>query len=137
MAVIKEIGRRCEVSRSSGVACGPIDMTVVNAEMKVSVNNQIRYLIVTWVQEVGDDVSFEITRESLWNYLDATCNIPNWEVDLTRIRKESEKDNSKNGKDKYIEQYLELVQLVKNKIIEEKLIDLDDYDEDEPFEWGF
>lgn len=131
MGNIKEINQRCECSTSSGIACGPVSITVINAEMKVSIGEDIRYLIVNWVQECGEDVSFEITKESIWNYMRAECDEEGWEENLFRIRKEAESENIPDAKEIYSTQYKELVALVKNKIIEEGFLtkeELDTYD---------
>ncbi len=134
MTEIKELNRKCEMAQDGGIACGPCGLTAVNAEMEIEEDGQKRFLIVSWIDEVIDSVSFEVTKESIYPFL--ACEDDDLEK-LEHIR--SEADEMNKGKDIYkiySKQYDVLVQMVKDKIIEEELIDPDEYESGE-IEWDF
>lgn len=134
MSEIKELNRKCEMAQDEGIACGPCGITAVNAEMEIEEDGQKRFLIVTWVAEAGDSVSFEVTKESIYPFL--ACEDDDMDK-LESIRSDAEVMNK--GKDVYkiySKQYDILVQMVKDKIVEEELIDPDDFESGE-IEWEF
>lgn len=126
---IKELSTRCEVSSQDGMACGPCGLTAINAEMVIEEDGIQKYLICTWVSEADDAVSFEITQESIFDYLSAG-DISDEELeDLDRIRENggiifSSCDGEYSGK--YTEQYNKLIDMVRSKIIEEGFLEEED-----------
>lgn len=126
---IKELSTRCEVSSQDGMACGPCGLTAINAEMVIEEDGIQKYLICTWVSEADDEVSFEITQESIFDYL-SVSDISDEELeDLDRIRENggiifSSCDGEYSGK--YNEQYNKLIDMVRSKIIEEGFLEEED-----------
>lgn len=63
-----EISRRCNYHEESGVACGPMGVTAVNAEITLEVDGQKVYLLGQW-QDITGEFGFEATKESLYDIL--------------------------------------------------------------------
>lgn len=53
----------------SGLACGPMGLLAVEAEMQVWHGNDIIYLHAGWVDQAPDTIIYEATEDSLWPYL--------------------------------------------------------------------
>lgn len=133
---IKEISRRCEVGEDGGVACGPISTTAVCAEMEIELSGERLFLNCTWVDAASDSISFEVTKESLFDFL----VMKNDDMDeMERIRDAGlECWTSYNDEydGEFPEQFKTLVQIVKDKLVEEAFVNPDDF-EDGEIDWDF
>ena len=63
---MKEISRQSVYSETEGIACGPVGITAVDAEIVVDDNGEKVFLHAQWVCEAGDEILFEATRESIY-----------------------------------------------------------------------
>lgn len=71
---IKEIERRVNYSVEDGIACGPVSIAAVDAEIVVCDNGERIYLHGQWIDEVPDEVLLEATKESVYDvYMKLNC----------------------------------------------------------------
>lgn len=128
--------KRCEAGGGEGMACGPVEMTAIVAEMEILEENETKYLTVCWVDEASDAVSFEVTAKPILPYY---IDLSKDQDELEEIRETMmESFTSYDGEytGDYPEQYAELVAMVKERLIEEGYHDPEDYEDDEE-EWEF
>ena len=64
--IMKEISRRSMYNAEVGMACGPIGITSIDAEIAVEDNGETIYLHGQWVDLVGDEILYEATKESIY-----------------------------------------------------------------------
>lgn len=65
---IKEINRRINYFVEDGIACGPVSMAVVEAEIEVEDEGEKVYLYGEWVDAAGE-YSYAATKESVYDVL--------------------------------------------------------------------
>ena len=129
--MIKEITRRCATTGTEGIACGPVGNNCAVAEMEIEKDGEKRFLTVSWIDEVRDEVAFEVTKESIY---DLMLFVEDDLEKLERIRSEApgEKEND------YKDQYKELVKLLKATLVKDNIFnpyeELEDYYDEEELE---
>ncbi len=121
-----------------GIACGPVGMYVIDAEIVVEDEGRNVYLHAQWISEVGDTVSFEATTESIYDVYEELNKIngnpkafPADAFDKViekrnRIQQESSIAAVFSG---YEEQYDQMVQMIR------EVLDRDGYEYDRSEEW--
>lgn len=130
---MKEIERRINYFTEEGIACGPVSIVVVDAEIVVEDSGSKVYLHGQWVDAASEEILFEATKESVYdvymklNGADEDCFD---ELIKERDRIDAEKiiDDSRYGA-----YYEELKEMIFNKLEEEGLgymLDEEDYDEE-------
>lgn len=133
--MLREISRRCEMGENGGVACGPFSITAVVAEMVIEEEGLQKYLTCCWVSEVSDAVSFEVTEKPLLPfYIDLDTD----QDEMEEVRDSAtENYTSYDGEDDgaYSAQYAALVTMIKEKLIQEELVDPEDFEDES--DWGF
>lgn len=67
MSKIKEISRRIMNNADEGMACGPVGITAIDAEIVVEDEGRKVYLHAQWIDEIGDEISYEATTESAYD----------------------------------------------------------------------
>ena len=67
---IIEVSRRSMINSESGVACGPFDLTAIDAEIVINDQKHIVFLHAQWVSEESELISFSATLESLYDVYD-------------------------------------------------------------------
>jgi len=121
---MKILEKRVASNESVGMACGPISMNIVVAELVVEEAGIRKYLSCYWICEVSDDYSFEVTKESIWDELLGISD------DLDRLDKirECEEETYSNFDGKYKGKYKKelkiLVSMVKDEIVKNQYMDL-------------
>lgn len=126
--MIKEITRRCATTCTEGIACGPIANDCAVAEMEIEKNGEKRFLTVEWIDEVPNSVSFEVTKESIFDLMLFVDD------DLDKLMKIREEVTDEE--DGYEEQFEELVKLLKETLMKDNVYDpyeavKEEYDEEE------
>lgn len=65
---MKELSRRMMTISEEGTTCGAYGVDAVDAEIVVEDNGTTVYLHGQWVSECPDDICFEATLESIYDY---------------------------------------------------------------------
>ena len=66
---MKEISRRSMYYEEEGMACGPVGIAAIDAEIVVEMNNgQKVYLSAQWVDAAGDEIYYQATKASAYEY---------------------------------------------------------------------
>lgn len=65
---MKELSRRMMTISEEGTTCGPFGVDAVDAEIVVEDNGTVVYLHGQWVSECPDDIYFEATLKSIYDY---------------------------------------------------------------------
>ena len=64
---MKEISRRSMYHEDEGMACGPVSMATADAEIVIDNNGDKVYLHGQWIDELGDEIFYEATKESTYD----------------------------------------------------------------------
>lgn len=64
---MKIVSRKSMYHEDYGMACGPIGITAIDAEIVVDDNGQKVYLHAQWVDEAADIILYEATSESVYD----------------------------------------------------------------------
>ncbi len=143
---MKEISRRVKSNSSEGVACGPVSIYAIDAEIVVEDEGKEIFLHAQYVSE-SPDILFEAHTKSIYdvymelNKIDASDN----EAFNTAIAKRDALDAEERVSDdldiyeRYADQYRELRRMIKDTMIEDDMYDEsfdeefddDDYEGDE------
>ncbi len=67
MAEYTEVSRRIMYHEDTGMACGPVSMTTIDAEIVLEKDGKKIYLHGQWVDQAGDEILYEATEESLYD----------------------------------------------------------------------
>ena len=115
--MFKEISRKCEMSKNSGMTYGTFSIAAVVVEMVIEEDGAEKYLTCCWVSEASDAVSFEVTEKELFPYyidLDADQDEMK-KVRDTMIETYTSFDGEYDGA--YVEIYKILTDMTKKKLL--------------------
>ena len=122
---VNEIARRCELSTHDGMACGPFSLTSIEAELEVEEDGGKKYLHSSWVSEAPDSISFEVNNQSIFDLL-----VNDGDIDeLEAIRAKSKEEFGELDFSNYKQQIEDMLQMIKDKMVEEELFYEDDFEE--------
>ena len=62
-----EISRRTFFGEDGGMACGPMCITEIDAEITVQDGSEVWYLFAQWVDAADDTIDYEASKESLFD----------------------------------------------------------------------
>ena len=63
---MKEISRRSMYHLDEGIACGPVSISSIDAEIAVEKDGKTIYLHAQWVDAAGDEIYYQATGESVY-----------------------------------------------------------------------
>lgn len=121
---MKEINRRSMCTEESGMACGPISVTAIDAEIVVEDEGHTVYLHMQWVDAVSDMFLFEATTSSMYDEYEKI--VQSEDEDLDQLFKERDEiANNTIGKiipgvvieERYDEQYKQLLVMVREEMV--------------------
>lgn len=142
---MKEISRRVMTNQSAGMACGPMFIYAVDAEIVVEDEGRKVYLHAQWVDQASDMILFEATTESVYDceaklnslfdeggdaFEDAICERDQLQqdTDITKVF------GPVDINERYAEQYQQLLSMMQEVLNKDDigfdLFNLDDEDED-------
>ena len=64
---MKEISRRSMFNIEEGMACGPVSTATADAEITIDNNGDRVYLHGQWIDELGGEIFYEATKESIYD----------------------------------------------------------------------
>lgn len=136
MKKISEISRRSMYHEVRGIACGPIGLTVIDAEIVVDVDDQRVFLHGQWIDEVGDQIHFEAHKESIYDAYEKLITAMNDEEEEKSLAERDRIDKGRIKSDSIFKPfYEELKQMIIDEMeahdIENYFDDEDVYEEDE------
>ena len=67
MSNVKEISRRVMYHEDGGMACGPIFISAVHAEILLDNDGKKEYIYGEWVSEAGDDILYQVSEKSFYD----------------------------------------------------------------------
>lgn len=113
MNMIKELSRRCMYNVDEGVACGPVSVTSIDAEIVIEDQENNVFLHAQWVDAAGDDLYFEATRESIYDVYEKLVNCED-EEEFERLISDRDRieENSIEEDSKYQDYYDELEKMI-------------------------
>lgn len=96
---MKEISRKSMYHEENGIACGPVSVTAIDAEIVVDDKDKNVYLHAQWVDEASSYLLLEVTRESTYDIYEKLNDADGDEfnkliAERDRICKDQIKDNS-------------------------------------------
>ena len=124
---MKEISRQSMYHVDEGMACGPVGITAIDAEIVVDDNGEKVYLSAQWVDAVSDEIRYLATKESTYAVYE---KINNKEGDFETLIEERDRIE-KRGKIEDDERFEPFYAELKGMVIDElKKHDMEDWIED-------
>lgn len=90
MSDIKEISRRVMYHEDGGLACGPIFICAVHAEILLDNDGNKEYIYGEWVSEAGDEIYYQLSEKSFYDIFER----------IYKAKSQSEEDRILAEKDK-------------------------------------
>ena len=141
---MKELSRRAMSTESNGMACGPMSVYAIDAEIVVEDEGKTVYLHTQWVDAVSEEILFEATTASIYDAEAAINAIDGTGADFDTAIENRDRLQAENAlKDvdiyeRYAKEYEQLIDLMQ-EVLKEDGIDFDlrnpyddeDWDEEE------
>ena len=130
---MKEISRRIMFNQEDGIACGPVSLKSIDAEIVVEDEKDgIVFLHGEWVLEAGDDILYDATKRSVY---DIHEKIENNEEDFDKLIKERDDIREKESledKERFVTYFDEIKNMIRDEVEKQGYVFGDeDWEEDD------
>ena len=132
---MKELSRRAMSNEEVGMACGPMGIYAVDAEIVVEDEGHVVYLHTQWVNEACDMILFEASTASLYDCYEELNGLADADMDVFNAAIEKHDQIEKEAdieiifgeidiQERYAIQYEQLVQMMQ-VVLDKDQVDFD------------
>lgn len=130
---MEEISRRIMFNEEEGMACGPISLTSIDAEIVVEDEKDgTVFLHGEWVLEAGDEICYDVTKRSIYDIHEKLVNCEDGFDELIMERDEIREKESLEDKERYASYLDEITKMIRDEIQKQGYeFDNEDWEEDD------